>query len=312
MSLVRFRPGASKYATVAVSDGSLFYNLMYSSGPSLNKTIENNKVVVESLTVLNKTVNTTKTFTFKNNKEVFYISISTPTCKSNVTVNKVVYSGHQHNIEIKTKGDVKVQILLINDGVLCNQGFKEEVTLFSYSKDDTNILLGQNTLVNSTFYGNKITFTHLFKPIDAKNADNSFSIDTELLSLNTTALTLSYSLERKSFNRTESKDKNFTYQQSIISNGNTIISNKQVNEICNSLEQNEICILTLNFSSSSDSSIFSVFLNKNGNKFTRKVPTKTLVSSANSKSVQYYYIDLDKNADTEVIINSYEQDLEIS
>ena len=297
---------------VVEGDKNSFYNLMYSSGPSLNKTIENNKVVVESLTVLNKTVNTTKTFTFKNNKEVFYISISTPTCKSNVTVNKVVYSGHQHNIEIKTKGDVKVQILLINDGVLCNQGFKEEVTLFSYSKDDTNILLGQNTLVNSTFKGNKFTFTHLFKPIETKNADNSFSIDTELSSLNTTTLSLSYSLERKSFNRTEPKDKNFTYKQSIISNGNAIISSKQVNEICNSLEQNEICILTLTFTSSSDSPIFSVFLNKNGNKFVRKVPTKTLISSANSKNVQYYYIDLDKNFDTEVIINSYEQDLEIA
>ena len=297
---------------VVEGDKNSFYNLMYSSGPSLNKTIENNKVVVESLTVLNKTDNTTSTFTFKNNKEVFYISISTPTCKSNVTVDKVVSTGYQHNFEIRTKGDVNVQILLINDGVLCNQGFKEEVTLFSYSKDDTNIILGQNTLVNSTFYGNEFSFTHLFKPIETKNADNSFSIDTELLSLNTTVLTLSYSLERKSFNRTESKDKNFTYKQSIISNGNTIITDKQVNEICNSLGQNEICILTLNFTSSSDSSIFSVFLNKNGNKFTRKVPTKTLVSSANSKNVQYYYIDLDKNSDTEVIINSYEQDLEIA
>ena len=157
-----------------------------------------------------------------------------------------------------------------------------------------------------------MSFTHIFKTDNSKNADNSFNIDTESLLLNTT-LQLSYTLERISFNTKEAKNKSFTYNQSIISNGNTIISNKQVNEICNSLDQNEICILKLNYTSSHTKPVFSVYINKKRNKSNiRKIPNKTLVSSANSKSVQYFYIDLNKFNDTEIIINSYDQDLEIA
>ena len=174
---------------------------------------------------------------------------------------------------------------LINDGIICNKGFKEEVTFFSYSKNDQNILLGENTLVNATFYGKEIVFTHIFKTNDDIDADNSFNIDTESLLLNST-LQLSYTLERKSFNRTEVNDKSSTFSQSIISNGNTIISSKQVKEICDSLEQNEICILTLNYTSSSASPAFSLYLNKKRNKSIRKVPNRTLVTAANSKTVQ--------------------------
>ena len=299
---------------VVEGDKNTFYNLIYTSGSSKNKSIENNKVVVELLTVpeKGKANETTKTFIFKNNYDIFYVSISTQTCQSNVIVNNVNKTGYQHNLEIKTKEDVKIQISLINDGIICNKGFKEEVTLFSYNKKDLNILLGENTLVNATFYSNIMSFTHIFKTDNSKNADNSFNIDTESLLLNTT-LQLSYSLERISFNTMESKNKTFIFNQSIISNGNTIISSKQVNEICDSLNQNEICILKLNYTSSHSTPVFSVYLNKKRNKSNiRKVPNKTLVSSANSKTVQYYYIDLNKFNETEVIINSYEQDLEIA
>ena len=299
---------------VVEGDKNTFYNLMYSSGSSKNKSIENNKVVIELLTVpeKGKANETTKTFIFKNNYDIFYVSISTQTCQSNVIVNNVNKTGYQHNFEIKTKEDVKIQISLINDGIICNKGFKEEVTLFSYNKKDLNILLGENTLVNATFYSNLISFTHIFKTDNSKNADNSFNIDTESLLLNTT-LRLSYSLERISFNTMESKNKTFIFNQSIISNGNTIISSKQVNEICDSLNQNEICILKLNYTSSHSTPVFSVYLNKKRNKSNiRKVPNKTLVTSANSKSVQYFYIDLNKFNDTEIIINSYDQDLEIA
>ena len=56
----------------------------------------------------------------------------------------------------------------------------------------------------------------------------------------------------------------------------------------------------------------SLYLNKNRNKSIRKVSDKTLFSSGSSKSVNYYYIDLNKFNETEVIINLYQQDIEIS
>ena len=56
----------------------------------------------------------------------------------------------------------------------------------------------------------------------------------------------------------------------------------------------------------------SLYLNKNRNKSIRKVSDKTLFSSGSSKSVNYYYIDLNKFNETKVIINSYQQDIEIS
>ena len=297
------------YAIVK-GDKNTFYNLMYGSGSSQTKLLDNNRVIKESLTVPseNKESEVTKTFTFTNNEDKIFISITTQTCKFNAVIGNDKKQTKNHNFVVTTKGNIDVKINLINDGIICNAGFQEEVTIFSYTESNTNILLSENTLINNTFSVNQITFTYLFKPSETENADNSFNIDIEKTS--TDELSLIYTLERKSFNITTPKDLSCSHTLSIISTKNVYFNNKLINEYCNSLDQNEICYLTMTFGQKSPS--FSLYLNKNGNKIVRQVTDKTLVTSANSKSVQYYFIDLNQNYKTEVIINSYEQDLEVA
>ena len=64
--------------------------------------------------------------------------------------------------------------------------------------------------------------------------------------------------------------------------------------------------------SSTNKAQFNLFFNKFGRKYARQLPERTLINSINTKSIQYYYIDLSKQYDTEVLINTYGQDLEIS
>jgi len=297
------------YAIVK-GEKNTFYNLMYGSGSSQTKLLDNNRVIIESLTVptKNKESEVTKTFTFTNNENKIFISITTKTCKFNAVIGSVNKQAKNYNFEVTTKGNIDVKINLINDGIICNEGFQEEVTIFSYTESNTNILLSENTLINNTFSVNQITFTYLFKPSETENVDNSFNIDIEKTS--TDELSLTYTLERKSFNITTPKDLSCSRTYSIISTKNVYFNNKLINEYCNSLDQNEICYLTMTFGQKSPS--FSLYLNKNGHKIVRQITDKTLVTSANSKSVQYYFIDLNQNYKTEVIINSYEQDLEVA
>jgi len=297
------------YAVVE-GDKNTFYNLMYITALSQSKVLDNNRVITELLTVPNQNnvAEYTKTFTFVNNDKNMYISITTPTCISHAEVGTNKGDGNTINFSVTTQGNVEVKIYLKNDGIICNEGFEEEVTIFAYTSSNKNILLSENTLVNSTFYEKEIKFTHIFKPSDIENDDNSLNVDIEKFSAN--SLTLSYSLERISFNRTEPKELSFSRSQSIISTKNIILSNNLINNYCGSLSQNEICKLTMTFSTPGNSQIFSLYLNKNGRKYIRQV-NKAIVTSSNSKSIQYYYIDLNKDYDTEVLINSYEQDLEI-
>ena len=297
------------YAVVE-GDKNTFYNLMYITALSQNKVLDNNRVITELLTVPNKNnvAEYTKTFTFVNNDENMYISITTPTCESHAEVGTNKGEGNTINFSVTTKGNVDVKIYLKNDEIICNEGFEEEVTIFAYTSSKQNILLSENTLVNSTFNEKEIKFIHIFKPSDIETDDNSLNVDIEKFSEN--SLTLSYSLERISFNRTEPKELSFSRSQSIISTKSIILSNNLINYYCGSLSQNEICKLSMTFSTTGNSQKFSLYLNKNGRKYIRPV-NKALVTSSNSKSIQYYYIDLNKNYDTEVLINSYEQDLEI-
>ena len=84
-----------------------------------------------------------------------------------------------------------------------------------------------------------------------------------------------------------------------------------INKICGSLEQNELCSLNITLNPT-EGSILSLQLNKNGFNKSQKLTDQTLISSVNTKSVQYFYIDVDKNYDTELLINSYGQDLKIN
>jgi len=305
------------YAVIE-GDKNTFYNLMYGSSALNNKILDNNRIITESISVFSKEADNKKSFTFINQKdnEAFYISISTPTCESNIFINGKEKSSNRKNFLYKAseKGSHIVQVYLIADDLICKSGYEGEVIFYAYNEDNTNILLSENTLVNSSYIGKEITFKHIFKPNIEENSDNSFNIEVERFSEK--PLNFRYKLERISFNISETKQlSNINLSTYILSKKNNLISSKQVNNICGSLSQNEICSLSLTLSTSSTNPVeffFSLFLNKNGHYYVRHLLDETLINTVNPNSKQYYYIDVFKTYETEILINSYGQDLQYS
>ena len=301
------------YALIT-GDKNTFYNLMYGSSALNNKILDNNRVITESVTVVDNEAENKKSFTFINQKDKeFHISISTPTCNSKIVINGKEESINKKNYlyKVSNKGSHIVQVFLIADELICQKGYEGEVIFYAYNEDNTNILLSENTLVNVSYAGNEITFNHIFKPNNEDNADNSFNIEVERFSEK--PVNFAYKLERISFNISETKELKTTSLSSyILAKKNNLISSKQVNNICGSLNKNEICSLSITFStiSNSEEFFFSLYLNKNGHNYARHLIGETLINTVNPNSVQYYYIDIFKNYDTEILINSYGQDLQ--
>lgn len=295
------------YAVVK-GDKNTFYNLMYGAGATNDKILDNNRVIIESVYV---DADKKKSFTFLNQGENLYISISTPKCKSKINIDgKEVPNGQNTLVQkISSKGYHIVQIYLIEDELFCKKGQKEEVTLFAYNNDNTNILLSENTLVN-TAVEKEITFRHIFKPDLEQNADNSFSVELERLS-DSKSLKFEYKLEKISFNSSALKESsNNQFSTYVFAKKANLISNKQIKDVCGSLDQNEVCSLSLTLSSSASSeNPFSLYLNKDGRNTARHVVNETLINIINQKSIRYYYIDANKDYDTEILINSFGQDL---
>ena len=295
------------YAVVK-GDKNTFYNLMYGAGATNDKILDNNRVIVESVYV---DAEKKKNFIFRNQGDNLYISISSLKCKSKINIDgKEVPDGKNTHMEkINSKGYHVVQIYLIEDELFCKKGQKEEVTLFAYNSDNTNILLSENTLVN-TIVEKEITFRHIFKPDLEQNADNSFSVELERLS-DSKSLKFGYKLEKISFNSSESKQSsNKEFSTYVFGKKANLISNKLIKDVCGSLDQNEVCSLSLTLSSSSSSTYsFNLYLNKNGRNTARHVVDETLINIINQKSIRYYYIDANKDYDTEILINSFGQDL---
>ena len=303
------------YAVVK-GEKNTFYNLMYGSITSQNKLLDNNRVITELVSVFENEAENKKSFTFINQKDnSFYISISTPTCQSKILINGEEKSNNNNNFLYKAlgKGSQVVQVYLLSDDFICKPGYEGEIIFYSYYEDNANILLSENTLVNASYIGKEITFKHIFKPITEENIDNSFNIEVERFSEK--PLKFGYKLERISFNISESKNSiSSSLSSYILAKKNNLISSKQINKICGSLGTNEICSLSLTFSSNNilDRFFFSLYLNKNGHNYARHLIDETLINTVNSNSVQYYYIDVFKAYDIEIIINSYGQDLEYS
>ena len=300
------------YAVIE-GDKNTFYNIMYGNTVSNNRILDNNRVITESVSVVSNEDENKKSFTFINYKDKeFYISISTPICNSKILINGKEESINKKHYLYKNsnKGSHVVQIYLLADDLICKSGYEGEIIFYAYNEDNTNILLSENTLVNA-YTGKEITFKHIFKPNTEENADNSFNIEVERLSEKIVNFT--YKLEKISFNISESKtSKSYSLSTYIFAKKNNLISSQQVNKICDSLNQNEICSLSLTFSTSPSSDIFSfsLYLNKNGHNYARHLFDEILINTVNPDSVQYYYIDVLKNYDTEILINSYGQDLQ--
>jgi hypothetical protein len=120
-------------------------------------------------------------------------------------------------------------------------------------------------------------------------------------------LKFEYKLEKISFNPSESKQSsNKQFSTYVFAKKANLISNKHIKDVCGSLDQNEVCSLSLTLSSSSSSTYsFNLYLNKNGRNTARHVVDETLINIINQKSIRYYYIDANKDYDTEILINSF-------
>jgi len=296
------------YAVVK-GDKNTFYNLMYGAGATNDKILDNNRVIVESVYV---DENKKKNFTFFNHEDNLYISISTLKCKSKINIDGKEVSSDKNNYvhEAKGKGYHVVQIYLIEDESLCKKGQKEEVILYAYNSDNTNILLSENTLVSGLVKGKEITFRHIFKPDFEQNNDNSLSVELERLS-DSKSLKFEYKLEKISFSSSASKSSTNSHLNTyVFAKKANLISNKQIKDVCGSLEQNEICSLTLTLSVNSLNEFsFSLYLNKNSKNIPRHIVDESLINTISQNSIRYYYIDANKDYDTEILINSFGQDL---
>ena len=287
------------------------YNIMYGSGETSKTKFLSNKIVnIELLTVGEKSNESTnsKIFNFINNeKRNLYISISTQSCKSKVLINNTLqYDSFSHFYKVPF-GLSSVEIYLINDNNLCKSGFEEEVIIFAYYLNQ-NVLLTENNLINANI-SERVSFVHLFKPNENENSENSFNLGIERLNKNPISFT--YELKRISFNGLDNIKSSDNSSHKINSKKIHYISNRQIKKVCGSLKQYEVCSLTMTFIPSSSGSLFSFTLNKNGLYYSKKLYEKSLLSSVNKKSVQYFYIDINenKNKNLQLLINSYGENL---
>ena len=298
------------YALVEGDVGS-FYNLMYTSISEGKRILDNNRVFNDIIKADSSEV---KTYIFENKGNEFYISITTPTCKSKIIINNNEQSNNDNHYLYKatTKGKFNVSISLITDNGICQNGFEDQIMVYAYNSDNTDILIGENNYIYSSFIGSQINFKYFFNPND-QNGDNSYNLELERLS--NTKISFEYKLERISFDKTQKENtQKDSLSQTLVSNKNNIITSSKILSICSNLNENEICGLTMSIipSDKSTETDFTFYLNKNSKNYARILTKEnTLINSVNSDKAQYYYIELDKNYDTEIILNSYGNDLEV-
>ena len=296
------------YVLIEGDEGS-FYTLKYTADSLGKNVLDNNRIFTDTMKI---NENLEKTYTFKNERGDFYISVNTLSCKSKITINDEEQSEEKYNHLIKktTKGNFVIQISIVNDNNICQNGFEEQIILYAYNGDYTDILINENNFISTSYIGSRINFVYLFNPND--NRDNSYNIEIERLSQG--KLSFEYKLEKISFEKTQSQNTQKTsLSQTILSKKNNILNEDQILSICDNLDTNEICSLTMSFipSDTKTENYFNFYLNNNNKNYIRPLTKETLISSINSNKAQYYYIDLNKNFDTEILLNSYGEDLEI-
>ena len=283
------------------------YNIMYGSGTLNTKILNNNIINMESLIIpeINKEAENSKTFTFINKKNKLHVSISTHTCKFVVEYNGKKTESYTFFQEIGKKGNHNFKIYLVRDDKYCLSGAEEEVILFAYNPDSANILLSDNTYINTNITTN-VTFIHLFRPKNDAGVDNSFNFEIERLNKN--SLSFKYQLKRISFNGLYNRKLSDTSGFKIITQNFKYISNDQIKKICGSLRDYEVCSLSMTLIPDSFSE-FSLKIRKNDFYYSKNLTAQTLISSVNTKNAQYFYIDINKNNNLRLFINSYGQDL---
>ena len=296
------------YVLVEGDIGS-FYNLMYTTNTSENRILDNNRVFND---VIKADSSEVKTYSFTNQRSEFYIVVTTPTCKSKVIINDAEQKQNNHHLyKFTTTGTYIVKVSLITDEDICKDGFEDQIMIYAYNSDNTDNLIGENNFIWTSFIGTKINFRYLFNPIQGD--DNSYNLELERLS--STKISFEYNLQRISFNKTQAKNtQKYSLSQTLVYSKNNIITSLEILSICGNLDTNEICSLTMSFSPSDKTkeTSFSFYLNKNNKNYARILTQETLINSVDSNKVQYYYIELNKKYDTEIILNSFGNDLEIN
>lgn len=299
------------YAYVKQSNNykNTFYNIMYGSAELNTKTLSNNIVYNELLTVPESSKETayTKTFNFENNGKNSYISISTQLCQSQVTIDGTKKTSAYNHFYTLSSGSHVVKIYLINDEKVCQANIEDILTIFTYDESNIQVLLGENTLINTTL-SSTVSFLHLFKPNQDLN-DNSFNMEIEKYDGN--ILNFAYELKKLSFNG--NSESSGISGQKIITSKTKYLSNKQIRNYCGKLSENEVCSLTMTFTPSS-SLKFSFKLKKSNYYYAKELTDKNLLGSVNNigKNDQYYYIDVNNELNLEILLNSYGEDLKFN
>ena len=278
-----------------------FYNIMYGTGEKNTKTLANNIMNMEQLTVpeSKKESEETKTFIFENTGKKLFISIASSICS--FIVDGKTDSYKYYSQVITKEGSHSLKIYLKQDST-CTSGTKENIILFAHT-ETSKVLISENTLINAQF-DQTVSFLYLFKQNeDENNNDNSLTIEVD--SLSNQKIGFNYKLEKLPIKENEEQS-SADFNQTILSKNNKYISNKQIKKICG----NELCGLTISFiaQDSSSSSLLSLYLNKNSLNRARNLEN-SFIGTANSKSPIFFYIDLNKDEDTELLINSYGQNL---
>ena len=278
-----------------------FYNIMYGTGPKNTKILANNIMNMEQLTVpeSKKESEETKTFIFENTGKKLFISIASSICS--FIVDGKTDSYKYYSQVITKEGSHSLKIYLKQDST-CTSGTKENIILFAHT-ETSKVLISENTLINAQF-DQTVSFLYLFKQNeDENNNDNSLTIEVD--SLSNQKIGFNYKLEKLPIKENEEQS-SADFNQTILSKNNKYISNKQIKKICG----NELCGLTISFiaQDSSSSSLLGLYLNKNSLNRARNLEN-SFIGTANSKSPIFFYIDLNKDEDTELLINSYGQNL---
>ena len=299
------------YAYVKQSNNykNTIYNIMYGSGELNTKTLGNNIVYNEILTVPleGKESDYTKTFNFVNyGQNSIYISISTQICQSIVTIDGTLKKADYNHVNAFKTGTHIVKIYLKSDGSLCKENIEDQITIFTFNNNE-EVLLSENTLINTTI-PSTVSFLHLFKP-NLNIDDNSFNMEIEKYDGN--ILNFEYEIKKISFNG-NSKSSGISGQK-IITSKTKYISNKQIKKYCGNLVENEVCSLTMTFTPSS-SLKFSFKLKKSNYYYAKELTNKNLLGLVSNidKNAQYYYIDVNNELNLEILLNSYGEDLKFN
>ena len=307
------------YAVVKAKNNTL-YNILYineNNNDYLGKQLEDFKLNIETLNVSD----TKATFSFMDKKcfegsgnyENYHIFINSLKCQSEVSLNGETSRGYTHHFKQETSKSCynTFEINLINDNVLCTKGVESDVIMYSYPEDNQEIIINDNTFINTSYIktDNNVTYKYIFK---TENITNGLSI--ELVKYSTYKnLTATYLIESIRYGKTGLKE--ILAQKPIITRDLFLVTNDTITKVCGNNTLNDLCSISISFDSNVEAETqidFSIYIDRIGHNNTRHLSSEEqVITSIESGKYNYYYIDLYKKYNTEILVNSFGQDLNV-